>query len=93
MLRCPVTYQYRLSKMLLQLLEVGDECDGIEPFVRPKELPVVRGRRPVYGDLLVASRVWHAYPPAFGRPIFSAMHGVMYEKRLVLHDDGKSLLL
>ena len=38
MLRCPVTYQHRFSKVPLQLLEVGDECDGVEPFIRPEEL-------------------------------------------------------
>ena len=86
------TRRKKSSKTLLQLLEVCDECDGIEPFIRPEELPAVQRQRPVYGDLLVASGVWHVYPLALGRPVFTAGHGVVYEKRLVLHDHGKSLL-
>ena len=91
MLRCPITYHHCFSKIPLQLLEAGYESDGVEPVVRPEELPAVQSRRPVYRDRPMTSRVWHAYPHAPGRPVLTAGHSVMHEEHLILHDYDKSI--
>ena len=78
--------------MLLQFLEVSDERDGVEPVVRPEKLlpsdasdpyTVTFLWLPVYG-MLILFPLW--------RSVFSAGHGIVYEKRLVLHDHDESFL-
>ena len=92
MLWCPVTHHHCFANMPLDLLEIGDERDGVESVVCPEKLPTAEGKQPVYRDFPVASGVWDAYPLPPWRPIFSAGHSIVYEKCLVLHDHDESFL-